>query len=171
VTRRAIAVSAAGTWPAQDAVDSVTLDWDHRHRRRIKLALDGGGEVLLDLAQTAVLHEGDGLVLEGGGIVAVHAKPEAVCDIGAASPAALARIAWHLGNRHLPVEILPGALRIRDDHVIVAMLEGLGATVVRISAPFTPEGGAYDQAHGPAHDQDHAGEHGHGHHHGHDHHH
>jgi urease accessory protein len=172
--RRAIAVHPAGTWSAADAVGSVTLDWDHRHRRRIKLALDGGGEVLLDLAQTAVLREGDGLVLEGGGIVAVYARPEAVCDITCAGSEELARIAWHLGNRHLPVEILPGALRIRDDHVIVAMLEGLGATVVRTAAPFTPEGGAYDQAHGPAHDHPHdqAGEHGHGHHHhGHDHHH
>jgi urease accessory protein len=171
VTRRAITVQPAGTWPAQEAVGSVTLDWDHRHRRRIKLALDGGGEILLDLAQTTVLRDGDGLMLEGGGVVAVQARPEAVCDVACDSPAALARIAWHLGNRHLPVEILPAALRIRDDHVIVAMLEGLGAAVVRRQAPFTPEGGAYDQAHGQGHGH---GGHGHGHHHhgdDHDHHH
>jgi urease accessory protein len=152
--RRATAVRPAGSWPAHDAVGSVTLDWDHRHRRRIKLALDGGGEVLLDLAQTTVLRDGDGLALDGGGVVAVRAKPEAVCDISCATPQALARIAWHLGNRHLPVEILPGGLRIRDDHVIVAMLEGLGATVARVTAPFTPEGGAYDPAHGHGHHHD-----------------
>jgi urease accessory protein len=169
VTRRAIAVQPAGSWPAQNAVGSVTLDWDHRHRRRIKLALDGGGDVLLDLAQTTVLREGDGLALEGGGIVAVRAKPEAVCDISCAGAEELARIAWHLGNRHLPVEVLPGRLRIRDDHVIVAMLEGLGATVTRTQAPFTPEGGAYDQAHGHADEHGHA--HGDHHHHDHDHHH
>jgi urease accessory protein len=163
MSRRAIAVQSAGSWHAHDAVGSVTLDWDHRHRRRIKLALDGGGEMLLDLAQTTVLREGDGLALEGGGIVAVRAKPEAVCDIRCASAEELARIAWHLGNRHLPVEVLPGVLRIRDDHVIVAMLEGLGATVARKQAPFTPEGGAYDQAHGHAHDHDH--DHDHDHHH------
>jgi urease accessory protein len=176
--KRAVAVQAAGTWRAQDAVGSVTLDWDHRHRRRITLALDGGSEILLDLAHTAVLREGDGLQLEDGGTVIVRARPEAVCDIACATPAALARIAWHLGNRHLPVEVLPAGLRIRDDHVIVAMLEGLGATVVRTTAPFTPEGGAYDQSHGPAHDHAHAHDHdrsdhahGHGDHHGHDHHH
>jgi urease accessory protein len=188
--KHATAVQAVGTWRAQDAVGVVTLDWDHRHRRRITLALDGGGEILLDLAQTAVLHEGDGLVLDGGGIILVRAKAEAVCDVACATPAALARIAWHLGNRHLPVEVLPAGLRIRDDHVIVAMLEGLGAVVVRATAPFTPEGGAYDQAQGPAHDHVHAPgqahghghadahdhahgdhEHGHGHRHGYDHHH
>src|SRR5215475_14372621 len=101
--RRAIDVRAAGSWHAHDAVGSVTLDWDHRHRRRITLALDGGGEILLDLAQTTVLRDGDGLVLDGGDIVAVRAKPEAVCDVSCASAEALARIAWHLGNRHLPV--------------------------------------------------------------------
>ena len=156
MSRCAIAVQPAGSWHATDAIGSVTLDWDHRHRRRIKLALDGGGDVLLDLAQTTVLRDGDGLVLDGGGIVAVRAKAEAVCEVRGGSAAELARIAWHLGNRHLPVEVLPGALRIRDDHVIVAMLEGLGATVTRTQAPFTPEGGAYDQAHahGHAHDRD-----------------
>lgn len=153
--KRATAVQAAGSWHAHDAVGSVTLDWDDRHRRRIKLALDGGGEVLLDLAHTTVLHDGDGLVLEGGGVVAVRAKPEAVCDISCATAQELARIAWHLGNRHLPVEVLPGGLRIRDDHVIVAMLEGLGATVARREAPFTPEGGAYEQGHGHAHGHPH----------------
>src|SRR5262249_9636391 len=124
-----------------------------------------------------VLREGDGLVLEDGGIVAVHAKPEAVCEVRCASAEELARIAWHLGNRHLPVEVLAAALRIRDDHVIVAMLEGLGAAVTRTHAPFTPEGGAYDQgpgqghAHAHTHDGDdhHHQHHDHGdHHHSHD---
>lgn len=173
-SRRAVAVARAGSWAVRDAVGSVTLDWDHRHRRRIMLALDGGGSVLLDLAETTVLRDGDGLELDGGGIVRVIAAPEEVCDIAATAPDHLARIAWHLGNRHLPVEILATGLRIRDDHVIVAMLEGLGATVARKRAPFTPEGGAYGggaggHAHGHEHDhdQDHDHDHGHGHGHGH----
>ena len=173
--RRAIAVAKAGSWAARDAVASVTLDWDHRHRRRIMLALDGGGALLLDLAETTVIRDGDGLELDGGGIVRVVASPEDVCDIAATTPEHLARIAWHLGNRHLPVEILADGLRIRDDHVIVAMLEGLGARVTRRRAAFTPEGGAYGgvgAGHGHDHGHDHAHDHGHGHGHGrHDHHH
>ena len=165
--RRAIAVEPAGRWNAADAVGRVTLDWDHRHRRRIMLALDDGGGILLDLAETTVLRDGDGLVLDGGGIVEVHAASEKVCDIAAASPVHLARIAWHLGNRHLPVEVTADGLRIRDDHVIVAMLEGLGARVTRREAPFTPEGGAYG---GPAGGHAHGHSHGHGHEHGHHHH-
>jgi urease accessory protein len=105
------------------------------------------------------------------------AANEKVCDVVAETPTALARLAWHLGNRHLPVEILPGRLRIRDDHVIVAMLQGLGASVTTLEAPFTPEQGAYAQGaghghthdHGHSHDHGHAHDHGHGHGHGHGH--
>ncbi len=170
--RRAVAVARSGSWDMRGAVGTVTLDWDHRHRRRIMLTLDGGGAVLLDLADTTVIRDGDGLELEGGGIVRVVAAPEDVCDIAATAPDRLARIAWHLGNRHLPVEILADGLRIRDDHVIVAMLKGLGATVARKRAPFTPEGGAYGGASASGHAHDHDHDHGHGHGHGrHDHHH
>jgi urease accessory protein len=148
--RRAINVATAGAWPSGSARGRATLDWDHRHRRRMEMSTDDGARFLLDLPRAAVLREGDGLKLDDGGWIAVRAKPEALCEIRCASAAALARIAWHLGNRHLPVEIGAEALRIRDDHVIAAMLSGMGASVTRIAAPFTPEGGAYAE-HGHDH--------------------
>jgi urease accessory protein len=171
--RRAIESVPAGTWPRKRRIGRATLDFDHRHRRRIALATDDGMPFLLDLPGVRILGAGDGLILDTGDVVEVAAADERVCDVAAESPAALARLAWHLGNRHLPVEILPGRLRIRDDHVIVAMLEGLGARVTALAAPFTPEQGAYAQAgHGHAHDHHHAHDdrHAHDHHdHGHDH--
>src|SRR5262249_48385306 len=110
---------------------------------------------------------------EDGRLIEVVAAPEPLVEIRGADPAHLVRIAWHLGNRHLPTQIVGKGLRIRRDHVIEAMVKGLGARVIEIEAPFDPEGGAYAAAHG-AHDHDHghAGHHhGHGHHHDHDHHH
>ena len=159
---RAIEAVPAGAWPPRRRIGAATLGWDERHRRRLRLATDAGAEFLLDLPAARVLREGDGLILDDGGVVEVRAADEAVCDVTAATPAALARLAWHLGNRHLPVEIREAALRIRDDHVIVAMLEGLGARVTRLSGPFTPEAGAYavdESPHGHGHEHDH----GHGH--------
>jgi urease accessory protein len=157
--RRAIEVVPKGAWPLRRRVGVATLDFDNRHRRRIALATDDGAPFLLDLPEARVMNAGDGLVLETGDVIEVAAAPEKVCDVEAESAAALARLAWHLGNRHLPVEILPGRLRIRDDHVIVSMLEGLGARVARLEAAFTPEQGAYAHAgearHGHAHAHDH----------------
>jgi urease accessory protein len=141
--RRAIAVHRQGAWPEGEALGEVTLTSLDRHRRRLRLISDAGEAVLLDLPQAAALAEGDGLALEGGGYLRIRAAPEPLAEITAADAAALARLAWHLGNRHLPVEIAGAALRIRWDHVIVAMLEGLGARVRRIEAPFDPEAGAY----------------------------
>jgi urease accessory protein len=153
-------------------VATVTLGFDDRHRRRIRLTDDAGADFLLDLPEAATLVEGDGLGLEGGGIIAVRAADEDVIDVRA-EPALLARLAWHLGNRHLPVAFGPDHLRIRADHVIADMLAGLGARVERRRAPFTPEPGAYAQRdghHDHAHGHDHHHEHGHHHHaHGHDH--
>jgi urease accessory protein len=161
--RRALEAALAGAWPEQEAVATATLTFDDRHRRRIKLMADNGTAFLLDLAETTVLHDGDGLKLDDGTWLRVAAAGEEVCDISCRTPTELARMAWHLGNRHLPVQILPGALRIRDDHVIVDMVRALGAQVRRHLAPFTPEGGAYASA---GHDHDH-----HHHHHDHEHHH
>jgi urease accessory protein len=146
---RAQAVADAG-----EAFDTVTLAYDDRHRRRIRLATDGGVAFLLDLVEARVLREGERLVLEDGRCVLVRAAPEAVLEVRA-KPADLVRIAWHLGNRHTPTQILPGALRIRVDHVLEHLLrDHLGAEVVRTTAPFDPEGGAY--GHGAAHhDHDH----------------
>jgi len=152
--RQAIEVSVRGAWPESDASASVTLDFDDRHRRRIRLTDDQGEDFLLNLNSATVLHDGDGLALEGGGYIRVQAALEAVADIKTSSPAHTARIAWHIGNRHTPVQVLDDAtLRIRDDHVLVAMVEGLGAEVVRHQAAFAPEPGAYDSG---EHAHDHA---------------
>jgi urease accessory protein len=144
--RRAIEHYAAGDWPKAMAADSLTLVFDDRHRRRIRLASDGGTPVLLDLKRTAAMGDGDGLYCDDGAWLAVRAAPEALIEIACGDASALARIAWHLGNRHLPAELAGDAIRIRPDHVIEEMVRGLGATVRRIVAPFQPEGGAYGQA-------------------------
>lgn len=137
-----------------DATATATLDWDQRHRRRIRLSLDQGGDFLLDLDHAAVIHDGDALELDDGRLIKIRAADEQVCDAFTQSPEHMARIAWHLGNRHLAVQIMADRLRIRDDHVIVAMLQEMGVRVERRMAPFTPEGGAYG-AHGHHHDHDH----------------
>ncbi|HEY5300415.1 MAG TPA: urease accessory protein UreE [Acetobacteraceae bacterium] len=149
---RAISVLPAGAWDVADATDSVLLDFDMRHRRRIALRTETGADFLLDLAQPARLRDGDALVLDTGGLVRVRARPEALLEIHAHGEGALIRVAWHLGNRHLPVQVLGQRLRIRDDHVIAAMVEQLGAHIERIEAPFDPEAGAYS---GGYHDHGH----------------
>jgi urease accessory protein len=109
----------------------------------LRLVADSGTPFLLDLARVQHLADGDGLELDDGGYMRVCAAPERVLEIEAAGPAELLRLAWHLGNRHLPVQAIEGKLRIRDDHVIAQMVEGLGGRVTRLSAPFDPETGAY----------------------------
>ena len=128
-----------------------------------------GLEFLLDLDTATALRGGDALVLEDGRLVEVVAAPEPLVEIRGLDPAHLLRLAWHLGNRHLPTQISGRGLRIRRDHVIEDMLRGLGARVTPIEAPFDPEGGAYAEA-TPAHDHGHLhDEHcGHGHAHPHD---
>jgi urease accessory protein len=145
-------VLPAGTWDSAREVDRVLIDYDHRHRRRILLRTEGGQDLLLDLPQAVRLHDGDGLLLTAGGVVRVAARPEALAEIHAHDADDLVRIAWHLGNRHLPVQLLAGRLRIRADHVIEAMVQGLGGHVDRIEAPFDPEGGAYAGDHHHHHD-------------------
>jgi urease accessory protein len=147
--RRLIRAAKAGEWPARDAVGRVTLDFDERHRRRIRLVTDQGEAVLLDLARPVPLADGDGLGLEGdAGWVRVRAAEEDVLEVEASDPTHLARLAWHLGNRHLPVQILEkGRLRLRYDHVIEEMLKGLDARCERKRRRFQPEAGAYARHH------------------------
>lgn len=133
----------------------VVLDYDLRRRRRIVLYGEHGDEFLLDLPEATVLRDGDWLVLEDGRTVAVKSAPEPLAEISAGDPVVLARLAWHVGNRHLQAAILPGRLLIHRDHVIEEMVRGLGATVRHVDEPFEPEGGAY--SHGHAHTG--AGEH------------
>ena len=185
---RATQVKAQHRWTEPPA-DTVVLDFDDRHRRRMTMTGTRGLEFLLDLEAAVALRGGDALVLEDGRLIEVVAAPEPLIEIRGSDPHHLVRVAWHLGNRHLPTQIMPKGLRIRRDHVIEAMVKGLGARVIEIEAPFDPEGGAYaGGGHGHAaddHRHDHAahdhashddsGHHhhddhgGHGHHHGHNH--
>ncbi len=151
----------AGHWPESRAAGAVTLAYDDRHRRRVRLATDAGEEFLLDLPRALSLEDGDGLQLEDGRWIAVHAAPEALIEVTSADPTLLTRLAWHLGNRHLPARIEPRRILIRRDHVIADMLSKLGATLRLIEAPFTPERGAYDEGPGHTHEHSNAGRHHH----------
>ena len=152
-------------------LDTITLDRQSRYRRRLVLKTDSGREMMLDLAEATYLSDGDGLLLRDGSVVLVKAAAEDLMEIHAADALALARIAWHLGNRHTPTQIESGAILIQPDHVLAEMVEGLGAHVHRVRKPFEPEGGAYG-GHGPLHvSHHHHGGHSHHHHDDHDHHH
>lgn len=153
---RAVTVEAAGTWDAA-TVGTVILDFDSRHRRRIAMRTEAGLEFLLDLEQTHRLRAGDALVLEDGRHIEVAAAPEPLTEIRCDDLRHLVRVAWHLGNRHLPTMLDGDRLVIRRDHVIEDMVRGLGAQVAHIDAPFNPEGGAYAGGHHHHHgDDDHA---------------
>ena len=140
---RATKILRAGEWPSWTASQKITLDFHHRFRRRLRFATAEGAEVLLDLPEAIHIRNGDALVLDDGSFIAVEAAPEALMEIKAKDADMLARLAWHLGNRHLSVQFLPGALRILEDHVIGAMVSLLGGSVKKITAPFDPEPGAY----------------------------
>lgn len=168
MTLRSQAILPSGTWDASRASDEVLIDFDRRHRRRIVLKTESGADLLLDLPQAARLRDGDGLQLDSGPIVRVRARAEPLAEIHAHSDAELIRIAWHLGNRHLPVQLLGDRIRIRRDHVIEDMVEHLGGHVDIIEAPFDPEAGAYAGGHHHHHhDEDDHHHHGHGHSHSH----
>src|SRR5580658_7601562 len=134
---------SSGCWPKHETGGTVTLDFEGRHRRRIRLTTDQGEEVLLDLPKAVAMADGDGLQLEDGRWLKVQAAAEAIVEVRHTDAGQLTRLAWHLGNRHLPTEIGHAALRIRPDHVIEAMVEGFGASLTKLEVPFQPEGGAY----------------------------
>lgn len=163
---RATRVLSPHSFPESAVVDRVVLDYDDRHRRRLAMEGVDGTAFLLDLAEAVPLVSDAGLELEDGRIVRVVAAAEALAEIRTSDPNHMVRVAWHLGNRHLPTQIMGTRLRIRRDHVIEDMVRGLGAKVVPIEAPFDPEGGAYGHGTVTGHDHGHAGAHGH-HHHGH----
>ena len=190
---RATEVRGRDGWSG-DPADTVVLDFDDRHRRRIAMTGLGGLDFMLDLAEAVALRGGDALVLEDGRLVEVVAAPEPLIEVRGRTPGDLVRLAWHIGNRHISAQITAHAIRLRGDHVLEEMLRGLGAAVVEIEAPFDPEGGAYapssqatvdhhkhGDGHGHKHDHDHDhnhkhdhkhkhGHHDHGDRHGHDHH-
>jgi urease accessory protein len=164
-TLRAHTVLPAGTWPNASACDSIALTYDERHRRRFAFTAQGGTAFLLDLPRATVLQQGDGLALTDGRIIAVSAARERLSRVEASSAQALVQLAWHIGNRHLPAQLTADAIFIREDHVITHMLEGLGARVTPVDAPFRPESGAYAGGHGnhPQHGHQHEHEHAHQH--------
>ena len=180
--RRASEVAADGAQPSGRAV----LPHDERHLRRRTIELVDGRKVLVDLPEPVVLETDDRLVIEDGGEVVVAAAYEPLYEVFGQDPVHLMELGWHIGNRHLSAAIKSTRILILRDHVIKAMLEGLGAQVKEIVAQFKPVRGAYsshgEHAHGPrghdhhgrhhdqgdhAHDHahDHVHDHGHGHHH------
>ena len=141
--KRAIDVVRAGHWPVPERIDTVTLLFDDRYRRRLRMLGDGGLDFLLDLVEPVVLHTGDGLKLEEGGFVEVKAAEEDLVEVRGRDAAAFARIAWHLGNRHLPAMLGGDRILIRRDHVVEAMAGLLGAEITHVECAFDPEAGAY----------------------------
>src|SRR5689334_6201006 len=165
---RATSVVRKPAVKADRVADTVTLDHEGRHRRRVSLKGDNGLEFLLDLDRATILADGDGLKLEDGRLVQVKAAPQRLLEVRAENPLRLLKVAYHVGNRHSPAEITADAIYIEDDHVLAEMVRGQGCTAVAVMRAFQPERGAYE--HDCGHDH---GHHGHAHHdhhdHGHDH--
>lgn len=148
MTQALRAVSHLPACPGRDAPwATITLIHDQRRLRRRLLVLDDGTEVLVDLPATVTLEDGSHLQLEDGRLLAVTAAEEPLYSITGDDAAHLVRLAWHLGNRHLPAQLHADRILIRRDHVIRDMLHGLGARVLDVSQKFMPEYGAY-HAHG-----------------------
>jgi urease accessory protein len=147
---RAIRAMPKGSW-SSNPLDTVTLDHDMRNRRRLALVSDHGTSFLLDLPEAVQLHDGDGLMLDNDAVIEVRALTEPLLDIRARDPVHLARLAWHIGNRHVALQVDGERLLIRPDHVIADMLRQLGATVEETAAPFEPERGAYQGRHHASH--------------------
>lgn len=161
---RAVSVVPAGSTSGEVSGRAV-LAHDERHLRRRAVELEDGSKVLVDLLEPVTLADGDRLVLEDGRQIGIGAAPEELYDIRARDAVHLAELAWHIGNRHLAAAISARRILILRDHVIRAMLEGLGATVTDVVEPFSPVRGAYS-GHGHGHDHHHDHHHDHGHDHG-----
>ncbi len=137
----------------------LTLPLEKRVRSRLRARLDSGEEIAILLPRGSVLHDGDRLCAESGELILVRAAPEALSRVRSDDPLQLARACYHLGNRHMQVQILAGEVRYLHDHVIDEMLRGLGFSVSLCEAPFAPEPGAYggsaEQAHAHGHSHAH----------------
>lgn len=168
---RATRVLPAAERPSAAAVDTLILPFAQRQAQKGFLFGVKGTCVELDLPEAVRLRTDDALVLDDGGLVEVVAEPEPLIEVRAADLPALARLAWHLGDRHVPVQILERRLRLKRDAEVEALLDRLGARVVEIEAPFEPEGGAYEASAEGHHHHRHDHHDHHDHHHGHgDHH-
>lgn len=144
---RATAVVRRPEVAASAVAGALTLDHGDRHRRRLAMRTDEGLDFLLDLDAAAILDDGDAVRLEDGRLIRIRAARERVLEIRAATPLALKKLIWHIGNRHVPAEIAEHAVYIADDHVLAAMIRGLGGMATPMERPFRPERGAYDGGH------------------------
>ena len=153
-------VERSGATPLTDnaPADALTLPFARRQKARQRATLDSGEEIAVVLPRGTVMRGGDRLLSTAGRTVIVVAAEEAVSTVRCEDPRNLARIAYHLGNRHVAVQVGSGWLRYLADHVLDDMVAGLGAEARRESASFEPEGGAYGN-----HGHSHAHGHGHGH--------
>jgi len=170
---RATRILRAAERPDTSVIDTLILPQAQRQAQKGFLFGVKGTCVEIDFAEPVRLRTDDALVLDDGGLIEIVAEPEPLIEARAADLPALARLAWHLGDRHVPVQVLERRLRLKPDPTIETLLQSLGAKVVLIDAPFEPEGGAYDAAVGDhGHDHHHHDghhHHDHGHAHGHDH--
>ncbi|NEJ73547.1 urease accessory protein UreE [Rhizobium phaseoli] len=164
--QRVISYLPAGT-PSSHPTAQVKLPHDLRHLRRKLLHLENGEMVMLDLKDPVLFANGDLLVRDDGELIEILAADEKLFEIRGRDRVHLVELAWHLGNRHLAAQIEEDRIVILRDHVIRAMLQGLGATVLDIDEPFQPARGAYHSHGGHSHEHDH--DHGHNPNQGHDH--
>jgi urease accessory protein len=152
-----------------DVKGQLKLPFDSRQKSRLRTKLVSGEEVALMLPRGEILRGGDLVTASDGRVIEVLAEPEKLLHI---ESDALAKVAYHLGNRHVPVQVWKDFLRIAADHVLQEMVKKLGATVKEVEAPFEPEAGAYAGGHHQHDEMGHGGKiHDHGHDHDHDHHH
>jgi len=158
---RASRVIAVAHRHARPVVDTVILDYAQRSAQKITVTGVKGGIIEIDLHEHVRLRTDDLLLLDDGTLVEVVAAPEPLIEARVADVAALARLAWHLGDRHVSVQVLANRIRAQRDPAIETLLKSLGAKLTMIEAPFEPEGGAYASSYPHAHD------HAHGHHHDH----
>lgn len=168
---RASIVITAAQRNGRPLADTVILDYAQRSAQHITVTGVNGAVIEIALHAPVRLRTDDLLVLEDGGLVEVVAAPEPLFEARVNDVAALSRMAWHLGDRHVPVQVLANRIRTRRDAAVESLLTSLGVKVALIDAPFEPEGGAYvsDHGHGHDHAHDHHHDHGHRHAYGHSH--
>lgn len=154
--RKVVAFAEAAVAPAKAQSSELVLPFDTRKKSRFKAQASSGEALAVMLPRGRILRGGDCLVDEDGGFVGVVAAPEAVSRAASTDPRLLARAAYHLGNRHVPLQIGAGWLCYQHDHVLDAMVRGLGLAVSAEQAPFEPEAGAYSASDsGARHDHSH----------------
>ena len=164
---RAVAILRAGQKRSGDIADTLLLDYDQRRAPDGILTGLKGTQVQIAIAKSENLATDDCLVLDDGRLIEIVARPEPLLEVRAADAAGMARLAWHLGDRHIPAELHERRLRVRRDEAVEKLLAALGAKTLAIEAPFAPEGGAYAAGQHGAHDHSHHGPHDHCDHHGH----